>query len=61
MKVVDEQDSDEEVYHTSALTADADDSQLVILKLESRNFLRFQVDMEPSVTSFLSTYTISHQ
>ena len=44
VKVVEEQNSDEEVYHTSALTADADDTQLVTLKLESGNFLRFQVD-----------------
>ena len=30
--------------YTSALTADADDTQLITLKLESGNFLWFQVD-----------------
>lgn len=34
----------EEVYHTSALTSEPDDAQLVTLKLESGNYMRFQVD-----------------
>ncbi len=44
MKSVNEQDSEDEVYHTCALTPDADDTQLVTIKLESGNYLRFQVD-----------------
>ena len=44
VKAVNEQDSGEEVYHTSALTSEADNSQLVTLKLENGNFVRFQVD-----------------
>ena len=53
VKVVEEQNSDEEVYHTSALTADADDTQLVTLKLESGNFCGFKLTREPNATSFL--------
>ena len=44
IKQVEEQDSEDEVYHTSALAHDPDDSQLITLKLESGNFMRFQAD-----------------
>ena len=49
MKTVDEQDSEEEVYHTSALTSEPDDAQLVTLKFESGNYLRFRLTPRSSV------------
>ena len=43
IQVIDEDDSDE-VFPTEISAVNLDDSQLVTLKLESGNFLRFQVD-----------------
>ena len=44
VKTVDEQDSEDETFYASTLSHDPDDTQLVTMKLESGNFLRFQVD-----------------
>ena len=43
VQAIDEDDSDE-VFPTQISAVNLDDSQMMTLKLESGNFLRFQVD-----------------
>ena len=58
---VDNPDSDSEVFYADHISAvDLNDSQLVTLKLESRNYLHFQPDTGVQCTVIQVEYAFEH-